>query len=1385
ASGQEYIRAWIDWNQDGDFADAGETYTLASNTSSAGPHTVSVTAPVDAVLGTTRLRVSVRYQSAPASTGSFQYGEVEDYSIVVTPVTTVTVDTAADYSIGDANFGNTSSIAALLANKGADGLISLREAMTAANNQAGTDTVRFAIGTGTQTISLVSALPTITGSVMLDGWTQAGFSGTPRIIVDANGVTGDGFQLSSSADNSTIRGFVLRDFVGDGIQINSGSTGNTIEGNYIGSFGAAGTNQGVNEQNTGHGINILGSGNTIGGTTAQSRNVIGGNQLSGIEVNGAGASTNVIVGNYIGMNAAGTAAVANNEGITIGSASGTTIGNGAAAGRNVISGNANHGIYVWDGDNTTVQGNYVGTDATGTVDADGTTDQEGTRSGIVVAGGSTNVLIGGLTAGQGNLVSGNNWYGIEFWDATTTNSYVYGNLIGTDVTGLLDLGNSVGGVTSWAAGSGIVIGGSTSAHRNVISGNDWAGVSIGNGAAAVTVQGNYIGLGVDGSTVVGNQAGVVVESGSAGSLIGTNWDGSNDSGERNVISGNQWGVYIDGSGTSGTLVWGNYIGTDATGLLDRGNTSDGILIQNGATGTQIGGSTTKRNVIAGNDGDGIQIDGEATDGTFIQNNYIGLAANGTTVLGNAHDGVYISGGADNTTIGGGSGLGNVIVGSGLVGIEIAGASTGTVITGNYVGTDAAGTFVAGSIQNGILLENGAANTTIGGTGAGLGNVITASGVGGVYTAAIDINPSAGTGNTIIGNTIYGNAGIGIDLGTAGVTANDDLDPDTGGNNVQNFPVITSSTVNAAGTTVTVSGTLNSLAGLTGVVIHFYATPSGGDVNKREGRRYLGSTTVNTHATTGDAAFSNVALTGYSGTVGVGELITATATYSNNTSEFSQGSVATRSTGNSAPTDLLTTSTTGGGLTINSDGGNDTILVADNGGAVFGGLTQMTIETQLAFTNGTADMTLMSYGVGGVNVGNDVNVRLYGDGTLRFYINGTYVSANSFNYSSLADGQQHSLAVTWNNTAGAWQVYVDGTLRDSGTGLKVGATVQSGGTLVFGNDQDRQGNSYDPNQKFSGTLYDVRVFNDVRTAAEIASSYRSDLPYTESGMRANWRFDALSSAGVVTDSVSGNNLTINHLTGTGFVASDPSLTLQVTENAIDGTVVGSVSGIDVDREAKITQLLTANPSLRYSAETGKFYKVVSSATTWATAQTNAIAATLNGVGGQLATIRSAAEFEFVRSVGQTAGISGGWLGASDSAVEGEWRWYDGTTADDRFALANGDSFSGAYTSFGALEPSGGATENHLEFDVNAGQWNDLSGSSSRAYFVEWNADDVLDATHALTYSIQSQTVVGAFAIDSSTGEITVADGSLLDYETNATHTITVRVSDGTATYDEAF
>ncbi len=82
-----------------------------------------------------------------------------------------------------------------------------------------------------------------------------------------------------------------------------------------------------------------------------------------------------------------------------------------------------------------------------------------------------------------------------------------------------------------------------------------------------------------------------------------------------------------------------------------------------------------------------------------------------------------------------------------------------------------------------------------------------------------------TGISIIGNSIYDNRGIGIDLGTSGITVNDTGDSDTGANNLQNFPVITSTTVNAAGTTVTVSGTINSTASVAACCCIFMRPPA--------------------------------------------------------------------------------------------------------------------------------------------------------------------------------------------------------------------------------------------------------------------------------------------------------------------------------------------------------------------------------------------------------------------------------------------------------------------------------------------------------------------------------------------------------------------------------
>jgi titin len=277
-----------------------------------------------------------------------------------------------------------------------------------------------------------------------------------------------------------------------------------------------------------------------------------------------------------------------------------------------------------------------------------------------------NNIVGGTVAGARNVISGNAKSGVALYKATATGNVVQGNYIGTDITGTRDLGNVGRGVdfTTYAASN--VLGGTTAAARNVISGNDAGGVGVYNGSAFNQIQGNYIGVNAAGSGKLGNGG-----TGVSVSNSGPNTIGGAAAGAGNVISANNQGIAL-ASGTGPVTIQGNKIGTNAAGTADFGNATDGIFIGSGSA--VIGGSTAAAgNVISGNDGDGIRIYNAA--GAKIERNWIGTDTAGSRDLGNDKCGIVIIGGSSNTI------RYNTVCYSGAQGIYVM-MGSGNTIAGN-------------------------------------------------------------------------------------------------------------------------------------------------------------------------------------------------------------------------------------------------------------------------------------------------------------------------------------------------------------------------------------------------------------------------------------------------------------------------------------------------------------------------------------------------------------------------------------------------------------------------------------------------------------------------------------------------------------------------------
>lgn len=441
----------------------------------------------------------------------------------------------------------------------------LRGAITLANSSGGTDTISFSIGSGIQIITPATDLPVVTDAVVIDATTQPGYSGTPLIGLNGQDVTGllANSGLDITAGNSTVRGLAIYDW-GRALFLHEGGS-NIIEGNYLGIDPDGNPPPSL----SGTGIRIDGSaGNTIGGTSAGSRNVISGNTSSGVWLLNSGSTGNVIAGNYIGVDPTGSGALGTaHKGVRISNADSNLIGGTSPAARNIISANDEDGIYISDGNGNRIEGNYIGTDKTGTVDL-GNAD-----NGIVIITVSPSFTasgnsIGGASPGAGNVISGNGRSGVLLTGPYTSDTVIQGNLIGLSADGASSLGNGRSGIEINGHGDAgdNQIGGNTPGARNVISGNS-------NGIYLILthdnrVEGNFIGTDASASApVASSQNGILLERAVNNQIGGI----SPESG--NIIAFNQGNGVLVRSDSTGNSIRANSIHSNAGKGIE--NTSGG------------------------------------------------------------------------------------------------------------------------------------------------------------------------------------------------------------------------------------------------------------------------------------------------------------------------------------------------------------------------------------------------------------------------------------------------------------------------------------------------------------------------------------------------------------------------------------------------------------------------------------------------------------------------------------------------------------------------------------------------------------------------------------------------------------------------------------------
>jgi len=537
-------------------------------------------------------------------------------------------------------------------------------------------------------------------------------------------------------------------------------------------------------------------------------------------------------------------------------------------------------------------------------------------------------------------------------------------------------------------------------------------------------------------------------------------------------------------------------------------------------------------------------------------------------------------------------------------------------------------------------------------------------------------------------------------------------------------------------------------------------------------------------------------------------------------------------GNDAPTDLV--QSRGTGIDLNTDGGNNSYLYTTNGGAILGGRTAFTIEVQ--FNSRIAPVTgehkvLLSYATSGSD--NEVRVGVAQTSSttcqLTLTVHGSRINLSGYDARALFDGGQHQLGVSWSNTKGQYTFVVDGQQVGTGTGLQTGYTTRTTGTLVVGMDQDSVGGGFQTHQVFKGTLQDVRVFNDVRTLSEMAAYLNQDVPSNEQGLVADWTMNSLS-GGRTLDAAVDQSLTVGSVSGSGWIASTPTLIWQVPENCANGTVVGSVSGTDPDASDTKRYSLTDTAGGRFAinSSTGVITVADGSLLNYEGAASHTVTVRVTDSGGLTYNESFIVKIANVNDA-PTIMSNGGGSSASVTVDEGTVAVTTVTATDQDAGATRAYSISGGVDAaqftinrstgqlsfisapnFEGPTDSGGNNVYDVTVQVSDGRGGtdiqtiavmvanvnegpaDLSLSSGTVAENAANGtvvgtasstDPDVGDTH--TYSLMNS-AGGRFSINARTGVITVADGTRLDYEAATSHLITVRTTDaGGLTRDRAF